>query len=1035
MKKRMIGLLLATVMVLSCISGLAGCGKSSGVEWSITENDLKNAEQLNISIVRDEADAVTLTATNNKDIFKSDLKNEYFYIVPIIITDDETDEAEGASAQAKSGSDTEKASSLTEKELSQNALKNVAYKWVDGKTLTFSFTDKTEDVVGYVAYIHKNAISTGTYGMGIGADAASVESIVAVSASVAETFTTASVNPTITVKLQNTDTAEGFNKDMITLKNAFADLTITNVSGKGGTIVISTSGKVQVESSLTGVVELAANATAYGKELYASAPVSFVSAYIDEATFEYASGKLIFNICLASDTFLSKDGITMEGMTVTPDSLSEDKKSVTVSVAVAGADVDAAIDALRDKTITVAASSVAGGAEYSLPFSAVRVNFGVLVDFTTKNENSNSFSAEAYLFAKNGTFGALSASDITFGGDFETAADVKVEKISDTEYALKFNFVPAGEVNGENFSFNGIITVAAGKCMNNWGTASKDALYAAASYSSEADRIGIWNILATVKTSYNMVRGFIDANSSVIDTVKNVGSKIGSAVDPVKSVLGFLGIIPTTDSKLDAIQATLNEMQGTLSQIDKEVADIGKQVSSIALAAREQTYENNKQHAQTRWNNHVMQISELKGKIDSFQSNYYTSIKEIVSEKNIKITLYYDDTGVTIPLNMNPNSQLGVNGKRIVSTKEVSLAGLPDSLDMIINNGNNVGKCYEDFLACVKNEVASKLPDGVTAEHFVDELCLIATYRAMANAGGPQNFVNTFIDLCEIICGSKPGVTKPLNEYYTVLSNTYNFASETEAQRYAARLYLSEAVIDGGFIAALASTMLGDKDTEERIDKAFKAANDEIRNNTGDPGDPKGQGKQYCYVANAWIAGSIQDRYYTRPSGEYINDSATCAVIARRYQRLHAAGAVSASNLTDYFKSLGIASFNVPGSVRWVCGVGNTNRKPDYKKWTLKCVSSKLDVDYFGPAFKTGKKYKIGKSSSYYEDDDRLIDMPLWSNPEEITNVDALSGNAFTAYQKVTLLYGAEIGIGTASFCYDDGYPYWLYLLCFNDKK
>ena len=84
--------------------------------------------------------------------------------------------------------------------------------------------------------------------------------------------------------------------------------------------------------------------------------------------------------------------------------------------------------------------------------------------------------------------------------------------------------------------------------------------------------------------------------------------------------------------------------------------------------------------------------------------------------------------------------------------------------------------------------------------------------------------MNAYTNLCANISGTKAGKSKPLDEYYTVLENTYNFASETEALRGMAQLYLADAVIRGGTLAGLAATLVGDVDVSNAVDTAYKTA-------------------------------------------------------------------------------------------------------------------------------------------------------------------------------------------------------------------
>lgn len=666
-RHRILALFIAVAMLIPT-AALSSCGtKDSKTDWSISATD--NIVSLDVAMAGDDTSR-TLEVTASEDIFAKKIKNEQ---IQIIAYDLDKSESETTASESKSDE-------LTDFSIVRD----------DAKKLTITLASGADSAHwGYTVAVHKSATTSGAFGEGW-VFTPTTEEIYNYSAALKGTYTTAQSNPVLVVELTDTVVATGFSKEMVTLGGVFGTLKIVSASGNGSTVTIVTEGTMDTGfSGICGTVALSDKATSCGQELNASADVAYVGAYVADSSFAFAGGTLKFTIQLAGNTFKANvgDTIASDGITVKIETISEDRTSATVSVSVSADGIDSAIAAVDGKTITIPADMLENGSSERIAVSAFKASVGMTVDYV-EVASVGTYKGTGVLFAENGRFAELAASDLVFTGDFSDAVVTDIAKESDTTYNVTF-ILKACELNLEDAHLSGSVTVADGKLLNDWGSAS-GSLSSDISYDTGLDK---------EESTWESIMKFVADHKDTLDnlsTVTSVIGGVGSAVSGVYTILQLCGVIESTDDKLDSIRDEIRMAQAMMrnisSQITKQTALMESEFSRVHTSNDTSLYLSYTNAYSTFVKTYV---TPLNNAVSSYRSAYNAyMLSYIGSADKQTVTVYRNDKGeITYPGNM---AGYDIEGNKIVSATEYRLEkGLSRVIEKVAANG---GRIYDEYL-------------------------------------------------------------------------------------------------------------------------------------------------------------------------------------------------------------------------------------------------------------------------------------------------------------------------------------------------
>ena len=815
----------------------------------------------------------------------------------------------------------------TESSITERTPTDFTASVTNAKQLTITVPSAENDW-GYLVAVHSSAISSGKFGEAYGFNHEVIEEYISYSATISGEYATGDVNPVITVTLENTVSAAGLTKEMITLTGLFEGLEITSVSGSESTITIVTSGTVAVATPFFAGVELAEGATNSGVELTADCEVAYRSAYVKQDSFALASGVLTFDAVIVSDTvtLAVNDTLTADGITYTVKAVSEDKTTVTLGVATTASDLDSAIAEIKGKTLEIPANKTASANAHTLTIYAISASVGGSVDYIEETATANTYSATAILFVKNGVWnGTLTTSDITFGGDFDGATVTSVTKDGDS-YEVVFTFVKEG-LDLEDVSLNGAVTIVANKVKNAWGTtlAENDAEL---TYVTGLDRYG---------TAWEMIKAYLELHKDKIDSIKTIGSIAGSAtsvVGGVTTVLELAGVLESTNDKLDNIKKQIEDIDQAIKELDTKVSNLSQAITTGNATNINKSDYNTYLIASNGWNNFKgMYVAPLEESVEKYSIAYNAYILNWISNANKEnIDAYFVKKSVpttnkdgkqvyetvaeaTMPHPLfSSSNQYDVDGDKIT---DIGTYRLEKSLDGIVSKiMKNKGALYDGYWDDIlesDNKVVTVSGEDITLENYIDAVKLAAALHALDTVGS-GNILGAYKNFCNAFTGQNGGISmKPLDYYYAMVSSYYNFYGEAKNDIENIHAWIGTILVKYSGIATLAATYTLGADAST-INTYYDNVLNELTQNSGAQ-----DSDHYSYVSGAAIDAvriyvipglhtwsELSNKRYDVP--RKIMSSTDILVMMERYKRLYSAGVTTSTTFADYLVSLKIYS-------------------------------------------------------------------------------------------------------------------------------
>lgn len=632
----------------------------------------------------------SLVVSYSEDIFKEEIENDQIQVG----TFNEIEQTEISVDNATSDE-------IPEPELTQ--LTGFTVTVDNAKQLTITLADgKDSEYSNYTVGVDKKATTIGKYCNGSYRTAHSIEEQVSYSAKISGEYTVGDSDPVIIVNLENTVAVEDINAEMLKLTGLFSDLKIANVTASGNTLTITTKGSITNETPLIAGVDIAAEATNSGEALCASCSVNYRGLYVDQASYAFEKNILTFDVILSGDTWKlsSGDKISSDDIVFTLKNLSEDKQTATFSTPVTAENLDDALSKIKGTTVTVTADKLDGGIEQTLTISAAKAELGVVIDYIDKTDTADKYKADAIIYAKNGTFGEISASDISFAGDFVNAKTESVEK-DNTVYTASFTFT-AKDVNTEEMDFSGTAKLSAGKMINSWGTKSGEATCEAV-YVTGIDK----------GETLDAIKAFVAANKDTFKTVGTVGSTIGGVVSAgqgVITVLQLCGVLESTNDKLNAIRDEIKNVQQQIQALDNKMDSLGntliQQNADIISEVEKSTYS----IANGKWDNFITgYVVPLSNTISNYQSAYNAYMLDYISKAGTSdsVVVYIDSDGnVTLP--SKTDNGYSIDGKELKSQGVYHLSVKLEDVNEKIRANN--GRLYNGYWNDITDKYSFDIP-------------------------------------------------------------------------------------------------------------------------------------------------------------------------------------------------------------------------------------------------------------------------------------------------------------------------------------
>lgn len=904
LKTRIMCILLCICLITLVTLTAFACKKNTALNWDVA--DPQSVVNLNMEISQG-AEQSSVVVTSKEDVFSS-IDKEQIKVFVIV-------SAEG------------------EEEQKSIEITDFSVNFDNARQITITVPNGDKEYLGFNVAIHSSATNSGNFAeASSNVPQAATQEQVQYAAEFTEVYAVGDENPIIKVSFSNTSLSDGFNADMIKLTGVFSNLSITGITGAND-IVITTTGTISAGSPLVAGIDFAQEATKSGIAISAKTKINYRTASIKQNSFVLADNKLRFDIVLNSDQFNFAVGnsFTSSDVTYTVEAISEDKSMVTLSVTTAETNLDTAITFLTNKgKVTIPKGKMLSNADLDVELYANKAGLGASINYIEEGSNPDSYAATVHIYPINGEMDTLVNSDITLGGDFEGATITNIEKANGM-YKVMFNFNKAG-INLEDASFVGTVTLAQGKLKNAWGTTlgerSVDVSHDTGMERGEAlDAIKLW----------------IDANESTFKTLGTVGSVVGgvaSAANGVVTILGLIGVIETTNDKLNAIRDQVTAVQDNMKLLDNKISALTTALSSDLSSILAKEDKNLYYNAKNSYNSFfATKVTPLQNILNSYKSKYNSYILKYINDvsNSSDYTTIYIDSNNAITLKGTQDGY-SCDGKVLKPTKAyrlnqplVDVENKTIQSKVVANKGRLYTGYWEDMIGAsdsatikVLNLSEGNASQTINRHDYFKALRLEAASYALEQVG-EINILNAYASFCYAVDG-RPAVgysktassTTPIDDYIQMISTFYNFYPEAREDIKTLHNWLDSFLTETSAIATLALTYADSITDENYVVNARKIAKSELNRNKGAHVKENGEiEKLYSYVIGktiyaehlefkscTWISvvGNWTKYYFP-------NSHATTSevkLIKGRYDILFKAGVTQNKTFADYLVSAGL---------------------------------------------------------------------------------------------------------------------------------
>ncbi|WP_066686293.1 hypothetical protein [Christensenella intestinihominis] len=618
---------------------------------------------------------------------------------------------------------------------------------------------------------------------------------------------------------------EGIGAGDLQLEDGFSGMRITNVERKDDTHldVYAEGSVVQQESGAryaAGDIRVLSTATERPSEEQAVAiDIIYPSINMTNEAMHYENG--IFEVYLSLYGMDFADRLSTDLFAITTPNgeytvTGVEKTYATeakLQIAMEASGIDDAIAKLEDGSMTVRAEAFKEGCEMScstdIPSGWID---GYITDVATSGGNT---LVTAELVNYYSYFDNAAADNIEFQDGFEDAKDVTFTQ-TDSGATLAFTLPSVIDVESEPLS--GTILFGENTVKNMWGTnASSNTV--ALSYQLTDNGKGVADTVKDLWGKYG-------------DTLKDLGSKAGTAANVAKSVLEYFGVIESTDAKLDKIydemKAEFANVNGKLSEIQSGIGTLNQKVDSLYGSAYTQARKTEIGNAKKSWQAFYKDLKYLDIMATAFQNTYLSNCTKYILHE--EVTVYKDKQGnICVP--SPSNTKYSTKGSVIA---EENTYPLPEDFVGKIVAANKVAEGDFEELGTA---LAAMYGEQISGE-ITDSLMFQAMNEAAASNAFSE-FGTKYEDVCSriSIAPSDFFTDSPINDLDLVIEFNYNWDSSTYAEKDRMRLYVADIItkatpcVLGAISCTQNGTMKSDTAASDAALAAYSDAMEALSNN------------------------------------------------------------------------------------------------------------------------------------------------------------------------------------------------------------
>lgn len=869
MKKRIIAAVMAAVM---CFSVTSCTDSSDKKQWQITDEEREQIVELSCKAEQN-GDTLEITLTCDEDFFKDDIAkssiavNAYNYQPQEQNTEASSENSEANSETSTSGAEqpNEPQSSFSEaKEITDYTLTRV-----DAKTLTISFNNPFE-YGAYDFYIHKNGSSNGKFAVGsyykIPENDNSAQKLV--SAEIDGTIYNGAENPVLKVTLTNA-AATDVKPENIELAGAFEDLSVASVTSTANEITVNTVGEVRICSAPYGYATVSSSVLNTENDLPAVVDIEFPYAYIRENTYAYDNGTLKFDVELSGAKAVKSgdelaDFITISDTHIDSAVANSDGSVISISFSTNALDLDSAIQSVIGKTLLIKNSALSCSTDIESTISDCSAYLDAYIDYLEKIDGI--FKGTLVLMPIYGSFDNLTAEDLTFYGNF---TDAKVTEIKAEGGSTVVTFTFESDKTLDSDVFEGGVSVAQGKLLNEWGTPSDDLTsyfnYMAETVKDKAD-LDAQTVAKALRQSLSLAKDSLKDIRDVVLSIEQISGKFAGVlgtVDAAVKILEIIGVFESPEDKIDKVYYAVQGVQKSVDALNHKMTTMMKMLNDMQVTLSidiDKTAYIAANNGLKSLNDCITELENLASDVAAdTRANVVNLIKRLTLDPTDKkaadyriseLSVMYDFDGkVAIPDKIN--SAYSVENIKIDPEKTITLHFDQFSFP----NATKNLKDFSKLLAGLKQDISGLLeehaiPDdkGEIAEDFTNSIITQATYDALTqNKSKLNKIINAYNNFCNELMG-KNSVSPLHNKFYTIYAD-HNFQYEAEQELNDYMSYLTLFTVRYGGFAMLASSYHSGYDSStETITKNMLDCLDFIDKNTGLHDTPKGY--EWCYVVD-----------------------------------------------------------------------------------------------------------------------------------------------------------------------------------------
>lgn len=891
MKKRIIAAVMAAVM---CFSVTSCTDSSQKKQWQITEEEREQIVELSCKAEQN-GETLEITLACDEDLFKDDIAKSSIAVNVYEYQPKEKTEGSETSSDVSPETSTSGEEQPNEPQSSFSEAKEITdytLTRVDAKTLSITFKNPFE-YGAYDFYIHKNGTSSGKFAVGsyyiIPENDSSAQKLV--SAEIDGTIYNGAENPVLKVTLENA-TVKDVKPEDIELSGAFEDLSISSVTSNGSEITINTVGDVRICSAPYGYATVSESVLDTGYELMATVDIENPAAYIPENSYAYDNGTLKFDVELSGAKAVKSgdelaDAITINDMHIDSAAANSDGSVISISFSTNALDLDSAIQSVIGKTLLIknSALSCSTDIEYTIPDCSAYLD--AYIDYLEKIDGI--FKGTLVLMPVYGSFDNLTAEDLTFYGNF---TDAKVTEIKTEGGSTVVTFTFESDKTLDSDVFEGGVSVAQGKLLNEWGTPSDDLTsyfnYMAETVKDKAD-LDAQTVAKALRQSLSLAKDSLKDIRDVVLSIEQISGKFAGVlgtVDAAVKILEIIGVFESPEDKIDKVYYAVQGVQKSVDALNHKMTTMMKMLNDMQVTLSidiDKTAYIAANNGLKSLNDCITELENLATDIAAdTRANVVNLIKRLTLDPTDKkaadyriseLSVMYDFDGkVAIPDKIN--SAYSVENIKIDPEKTITLHFDQFSFPNATKNLKNFSK----LLAGLKQDISGILeehaiPDdkGEIAEDFTNSIITQATYDALTqNESKLNKIINAYNNFCNELMG-KNSVSPLHNKFYTIYAD-HNFQYEAEQELNDYMSYLTLFTVRYGGFAMLASSYHSGYDSStETITKNMLDCLDFIDKNTGLHDTPKGY--EWCYVVDRPIKMNVIQLKFGKATVNYKDNS------------------------------------------------------------------------------------------------------------------------------------------------------------------